>query len=126
MQHAFGVGQILENHVGSAGLQIGYGIISSGDRNGSGFDAVAASDVGRGIADDDDRLSSRFPVEVARGPARSNGWQVGPVCRVRAIGSDLKSVRIDTRGAEFQSGALQEIAGKQPKHDTLLRLESVE
>ena len=126
MQHAFGVGQILENDVGSAGVQIGYGKVSSGDRNGSGLDAVAASNVGRGITDNDDRLSPGLPLEVARGPAGGNGWQVGPMCRVRAIGSDLKSARIDTRGAELQLGALQKSPGKKPKHDTLLRLESVE
>ena len=126
MQHAFGIGQILEDHVGSAGLKIGDRIVSSGNRNRSGIDAVAAGNVGGGIADNDDRVSSRLLAEVAGGPLRGDGWQVGPMGRIRPVGSDLKSAGIDSRGPQLEPGSLEEIAGKKSQHHSWLRLEPLE
>jgi hypothetical protein len=53
----FGIAEILKDCVRLAGREIGDGVSAGGHRYGSGIDALAAGDVRRSVADDDNLRS---------------------------------------------------------------------
>ena len=64
VQNLLRVAEVLEYCMGSAGGKVGNGVPSGRHGNSPRIDALAAGNIGRSIADDDNLGSRRDPAEV--------------------------------------------------------------
>ena len=125
MDDGLGVGEIVENEIGTGGFQGGAGVAVGGHGDGMGVDGFRACDVVRGVADDVD--IGRLEIGAVRIAGAISCERAEAVAIVGIVGECAEREMIPNAVmAELEFGAAAEVASEEANGDIWKACEGVE
>src|SRR5688572_29104140 len=112
--------------MGATAREVGYRVGACSDRYSSSGDAFSASDIGWGIAYDDNLGPRWNSPEIRFCPACGDRRQVRPIRCVGTIRPNPESLGIEAGRAELECCAGGHVPGQESEYHFLLRLQPVQ